>query len=395
MRILMVGTGVFPVPSPMGGGTENHVYYLTNALAELGHEVHLVSDVPKGAHFHDNVIIHPVNAPPVSINAGFAGWMRNHLLGGISVVKTMASRLLNQIDSFDIIHLHGRLGSLLSAVLIKNILRLKKALIYTIHDTPPWYCSYESVFERIVRYVAYRAMELRVAKLADAIIAVNKMIAKTLTAEHGVPNSKVHIIPSGVDTDLFRPSSHKEKFCLFVGHLIKRKGVKYLLRALKILNDSVKCIIVGDGPEKNALRSKAKKLGLTNVSFVGSISTRKLIELYSKAAVFILSSLSEGTPVSILEAMSCGCPVIAFSVGGIPEIIRNGINGFLIKPGDVRALANCIEVLINDSSLLRKLGENARSMMKKMYDWKVIAKKTYSLYKCILKSYGLRFRKEG
>jgi len=389
MRILMIGTGVFPIPPPRGGGTENHIYHLVNTLAELDHEIHLISNVSDNAHFHKNITIYPVNTPPPSFKAGITGWMKNHLLGGISIAKKVLSRVAHHIELFDVIHVHGRLSGFLSSLIIKNILKADKPLVYTVHDSPPWHCFYESTFERIVRYAAYHIMELRTSKIADAVITVSKMIAKIITTECKVPDHKVYVIPNGVDTSIFRPALKKGDFCLFVGQLTRRKGIRYLLHALKMLDDSIKCVIVGEGPDRKCMEMRAKKIGLNNVKFLGAVSNEKLIELYSKAAVFVFPSLSEGLPLSIIEAMSCGCPVIAFDVGGISEVIKNGYNGFLIKPKDTKALANYLKLLMFDDDLRRNMSINARRRAQQ-YDWKIIATKILGVYDRILHMHRYR-----
>lgn len=385
----MVSTGVFPVPPPRGGGAENHVYYLTNALAEQGHNVHLVSDIIRSARFHENVMIYPINAPPASFRAGFVGWMRNHLLGGISVAKALILRLLRFINSFDIVHVHGRLSPVATWLIVRKLLNLKKALVYTAHDLSPWEWVPRSSIELVIRKMTYLCAELWACQMADHIITPSSDIKRELMG-WGVPQSKITVIPNGVDISLFSPrrnpqSSSDHNYCLFVGQLVHRKGVKYLLYALRKVQSDLRCLIVGDGPLLSELRSLAKRLCLDDkVRFLGSVTIPRLVELYRNALFLVLPSLVEPFGIVILEALACGTPVIATRVGGPSEIIKHGVNGFLVKPADVDELAKYMSILAENDELRKAMRRNARHTAEKNYDWRLIAKKTLSVYKHVI-----------
>jgi len=155
---------------------------------------------------------------------------------------------------------------------------------------------------------------------------------------------------------------------LYVGFLIKAKGVHDLIKAVELLkkkNRNIVLHIVGDGEYRSILENLAKEKKIQS-KFYGFIGDReKLKNIYLNADIFVLPSYTEGYPKVIFEAMSKGLPVIASSVGGIPEIIRHKCNGLLFVPGDILELKKCIENLINDFELYKSIVTNGYSTIKK------------------------------
>lgn len=375
MRVLLVNTGCFPVPSQRGGGQELHVYNLAVSLANLGHKVHLISDVTEGAHIHDNIIIHRVNAPPASFNWGIYGLVFNETIGGLSAFKSSFSQLIRGCD-IDMIHIHGRLAALLI-----SLIRMKLPVVYTLHDSSPWMCSYDSVMEEKIRKIAYINIEVGICRRVNRIIAVSENIKNELISRWNLRDKKIAVIPSGVNIDFFRPK-HKSGYCLFVGQLTRRKGVEYLIRSMHKLSKNLQCIIVGEGPERGSLTKLVNKLGLSDkILFTGAVSFNELKNLYGHASFFVLPSISEGLPLTILEAMASACPVIASRVSGVVDTVEYGYNGFLVEPRDVETLRDRIEVLAGDPKLRMNMGEKARETVEKKYSWDSIAETVTAVYK--------------
>jgi glycosyltransferase involved in cell wall biosynthesis len=393
MKILLVNTGVFPIPPERGGGTEQYVYYLANYLANLGHEVHLVSDVVKGCYFHKNMIIIEVHAPPAKFKMGFCGLMLSQTLGGLSVFKTAFPRLISRNPTFDVIHTHGRLGALLLSAL-----KLKIPFVYTLHDSSPWSSFCKSSVEEFGRKVAYSNLEMRTCKNADHIVVVSQVIKNELISRLKIDEKKISFIPSGVDTRIFkRPAKEASeedirekycipgKYCIFVGQLLPRKGVDLLVKAFKNMEADVRCVIVGEGPERTKLSKFINDLSLQDkVKLVGAVPLADLVKLYASASFFVLPSLSEGLPLVILEATACGLPVIAFKVGGIPDVIKNGYNGFLAQPKDIDQIHDMIELLSDDEELRKKMANQAYKFTKENFSWDKTAEKHVKIYKNLL-----------
>jgi glycosyltransferase involved in cell wall biosynthesis len=180
----------------------------------------------------------------------------------------------------------------------------------------------------------------------------------------------------------------KEHMILSVGRLVWRKGYKYLIDAmLHVLSEypNAKLVIVGHGEQGIPLQIYVKKLGIDgSVRFLDNVSREKLYSLYSEAEVYVQPSLYEPFGITILEAMSMRKPVVATSVGGIQEIITNGVEGLLVEPRNSSQLADAVINLLSDSSLRRKLGNKARERVEKEFTWEAIAKKNLALYNNLL-----------
>lgn len=207
------------------------------------------------------------------------------------------------------------------------------------------------------------------------IITVDKSSLKFFK-EAGINNGMY--IPNGVDIERFdmqelkKRDNQKIRF-LFVGRLEEQKGVKYLIQAAKILMNSTKnlqIILVGDGSQRERLERLTKKGGLEEcVIFLGSVDEDELIELYSTSDIFIIPSIWEGLPLTILEAWAARLPVVTTNVGGIPEVCANEENALIVPAKDSKALANGMLKLIEDKNLRNKLGENGRKLVEEKYSW--------------------------
>ena len=238
---------------------------------------------------------------------------------------------------------------------------------------------------------------------SSKIICISKKLVSEAVAE-GIPEKKLEYIPLGVDFERFEktlnsdfPSplknEHANKFIfLFVGHLTKRKGLKYLLQAVSLLQENVKnkChfVIVGEGPEKVHLIHEAGFLFiLNNFTFTGSLDEDKLLKLYLDADVFVLPSLAEGRPTVINEAMVSECAILASNVDGIPEQVIDGYNGFLVDPQNPRQLASKIKQLVEDENLMRTMGKNSkRKIIDEGITWENYAEKINKIYREVLNS---------
>lgn len=388
MRILLVNTGIFPVPPKRGGGIETHTYNLARALAELGCKVYYVTDITNEARFSKNVTIFRTYAPRMKFQAGFHEWVFNHGIGGVLSFRASLLALIRKRFDFDVVHVHGNLSGLLI-----SMVNQRSPLVFTVHNPTPWMCTYKSPYEQMFREVAYGLIDANVMRNVDHVIAVSSSLRDDVVSRWGIPIEKITVVPSGVDTDIFCPATPEvsyikakyhidSRYCLFVGQLRSRKGVDYLLRAFSNQGDKrIRCVVVGDGPERRKLFEMAEDLGLGDrVIFTGAVPFEDLLKLYSEAEFFILPTLAEGLPLVILEAFASGLPVISTNVGGIPEIVEDGHNGFIVPPRDVVALSECIKVLAENQKLRKKMGETARGKAVERFAWRAVARKTLSVY---------------
>ena len=187
---------------------------------------------------------------------------------------------------------------------------------------------------------------------------------------------KVELTPLGVDAMTFQPRTIQEQAKVFevicVGRLVPAKGQHVLLAAVALLRSrghNLRLRLVGDGPDRRALEAAAQRLGIvTSVVFEGAVNQDRIRDLYAKADVFALASFAEGIPVVLMEAMAMEIPCIATWINGIPELIRDSVDGLLVAPSDVDGLASAIARLMNDEDLGRRLGKAGRKRVMDKYD---------------------------
>ena len=215
----------------------------------------------------------------------------------------------------------------------------------------------------------------RAINLSDTVIAVSAESAKQLRNITNSPN--ISIVPNAIDTTVFNSSSPNRKNneavkLLFVGAIGKLKGERDLIEALAILREgdkpNLKVSFLGYGAEN--LKTYCEELGVTDfIEFLGAVSLAERISFFQNADIFVLPTYAEAMPISVIEAMAAGLPVISTSVGGIPELIEDGIDGLLFSPGDVNSLAEKISVLLNDKDMRIKIGDKARQKVREQMDF--------------------------
>jgi len=229
---------------------------------------------------------------------------------------------------------------------------------------------------------------------ADKITVVSNAIKEeVLTNIDSSLEDKIEVIPMGVDTKLFNPNkkdnSIKKKhkingpFLLFVGRLAPEKGVSYLIEAIpSILKKypKAKLMLIGDGTLKEELVKKVEELKIENsVVFMGKIQNKNLPKYYATADIFVSPSLREGSPVSYIESLSCGTPII---VGDLPvsrEIV--GANrGFVVNPKDIKNISNNIIRLLSKNKIIKSELYNS---IQRDYDWENIANQFKGVLKWI------------
>ena len=216
--------------------------------------------------------------------------------------------------------------------------------------------------KELVFLVPYPAI-FNIVKKEMPFVVLNEAMAEGLL-ELGIKPENVHLIYNPIADYFFETTSKVENLTvIFCGRIVPQKGVDTLVRAFALVVKSVpsaKLILVGDGVQRLYIEKLILDLELASyVRITGVVPRYKVQEFLSKAALFVLSSNHEGTPNTLLQAMAIGLPVVATRVGGVPDIITDGVNGLLIQPNDVNALAEAIQLLLVDKGLAKKLGENA------------------------------------
>jgi glycosyltransferase involved in cell wall biosynthesis len=237
-------------------------------------------------------------------------------------------------------------------------------------------------------------IEKEASKRATLVVTVSSYSAKRIVQLYDVDDAKIRIVPNGVDVKAFKPTldceSLKNKIrgdgkqlVLFVGNLIPRKGLHYLIEAAKYIvkeHKQTKFVIVGEGPLKKSLISYTKAQGVfENFSFLGDVPEEMLHSLYNCADVFASPSIQEGQGISLLEAQATAKPVVAFNVSAISEVVKNGETGLLVN-SDSYELAQAILCLLSDRSLRIKMGIRGRKFVFEKFSWDVCAQKMFKVY---------------
>lgn len=240
----------------------------------------------------------------------------------------------------------------------------------------------------------------RILAEADAIIAVSRWVKKDI-CQYGLDPSRIFPIHNGVDTARFKPMSRQKReevrqryadgfdhLLLFTGRIIEQKGLDYLIEAMpRILaaHPSTKLLIVGKGKLLPHLKKKVSRMALNDwVDFLGFVPESILPSLYAACDVYILPSLWEVLPISLLEALSSGCALVASDAGGNPEIVRHGVNGYVFRKRDVGALARYVIRLLSEPQLRKRMAAQSRRIALKHFDWDIITHQTLSFYQRVI-----------
>jgi len=204
------------------------------------------------------------------------------------------------------------------------------------------------------------------AEAAAGVVTVSEENARYIADTFGVPRARLTVIPSGIDTDRFRPNGRgpEPPHVVCVARLARVKNLGLLLDACALLEARgvhYRCVLVGDGPAREELAAARARLRLEGVvELVGAADQGQVLEWWRRAAVAVLTSENEGMPVSLMEAAACGVPAVATAVGGVSELVVDGETGLLTPPGDADALATALERLIRDPETAASLGAAAR-----------------------------------
>ncbi len=372
-------------PPRIIGGISTHVYNLSSALVGRGVPTHVITcDFPKAPprEVIDGVCVSRVDSGQVP-QSNFLLWVY-HL--NSEMIKR-ADEILRE-ERFDVIHAHDWLVGR-AAVHLKT--RYNLSLVTTIHATEIGRGGLvDSEYRKKVHVV-----ERRLAEASERVICCSDYMVNHLQNTLGVPTDRIHVIHNGVDASRFRDGKPSEeirlnghrdagKTVLFVGRLVKEKGVSTLLEAFEDMSSNgtdARLVIAGDGPMRESLAGEAVRLGLDgNVEFKGFVDDATLVSLYKTSDVLVVPSLYEPFGMVALEGMAAGTPVVVSDVGGLSEVVEDGVTGLKVPPGDHKPLSNAIARMLRDQGLAAKLKENAHRLAKRKFAWDQVADSTIPVY---------------
>ncbi|GAA2193638.1 glycogen synthase [Streptomyces bangladeshensis] len=248
--------------------------------------------------------------------------------------------------------------------------------------------------------------ERTAVEAADAVIAVSgAMRDDVLACYPALDPARVHVVHNGIDTGLYRPDHGTDAllrhgvdparpYVLFVGRITRQKGVPHLLRAARDIDPGaqvVLCAGAADTPEIDRefqeLFEELRRVRAGVFWIPQMLPRTEVIQLLTRAAVFVCPSVYEPLGIVNLEAMACGTPVVASRVGGIPEVVADGRTGLLVDAdGDFASgLARALDTVLGDPAAARRMGEAGRARAVEEFGWDAVARRTAGLYEEILK----------
>jgi len=393
------------------GGMNVYVRELSKTLGALGIKVDVFTRLQNKCQAQistalgDNVRVIHIKAGPFEPMGTTA--MKDH-------VEEFSSGIIDFLDSegddkkYDLIHSHYWLSGLVAEKLNKKFDK-KIPVIQMFHTLGLLKDKYASEKSEKVSEIRIIKEQHVITEVADVIVAATSNEQTELVELYHAESERIKIIPPGVDMMRFQPIDKTEakneisvncgdQLILFAGRIEKLKGIDTLLHAMDVLDSwnqitaKEKCIVIvgGDPWNEDSESEMARLIQLTddldinkNVAFVGAKDQMSLPLYYAAADVVVMPSHYESFGMVALEAMAMGRPVIASEVGGLAELVVDGVNGLHVESRDPEGLAKAINELLSDDAYRSRLGQGAIESAKK-YDWKNIADQVTGLYNDLL-----------
>jgi len=398
------------LPFHVTGGMETHAWSLAKGITKRGHKLTIITTKhPRNIKRErkERIKIHYVG----NITACYQTLANKISSQHTSVFCTFGKeslekfRELNEENRFDIVHSQ----SFVAWSVIEYLKREEIPLVTTVHGTS---ISDLITFWRVNRVCPqmpiamlkllynFLAFDLPVIRSSRIVIAVSDTIKKHLVRFTLKDSNSIVVIPNGVDVSRFHPSiqtdSIKRKYgltgkrvILSVGRVDKEKGIQFVIRALPNILKRVKDVklwILGSGSYSQALKNLVRKLNLQDkVLFTPYISDEELPRCYNACDLFVMPTIRlESFGLVLAEAMACEKPVIASRIGGVPDVIQDGIDGILVSPGDINSIYKQIVTILNDQILARKVANNARRSACSNFSVQEMVNHTLEVYEMVL-----------
>ncbi|MFQ6066190.1 MAG: N-acetyl-alpha-D-glucosaminyl L-malate synthase BshA [bacterium] len=334
------------------------------------HEVHFISYACPARLETDNCRIsyHRVDIPPYP------------LFEYSPYTLALASKIVDVIEHhhLDIIHVHYVIPHGASAYLAKKALAAKTKIIVTLHGTDVYLLGLDPSYKPIVEF----SMES-----SDSLTAVSEFLRNETQKKFRITRP-ITVIPNFVDPEKYRRTSKdKEKTICHISNFRPLKRVADVVRIFGMIANDVnsKLYLIGEGPTRHPAQRLVEKLGLEEkVCFRGNL--RDVSRILGKSDLFLLPSEQESFGLAALEAMSSEVPVVVTRVGGLPELVRHGKDGYLAEVGDLETMAEYCLKILTDESLAEKMGKQARMRVLEKFTTERVVPQYVSLYRRTLSS---------
>ncbi|MCD6385227.1 N-acetyl-alpha-D-glucosaminyl L-malate synthase BshA [Candidatus Sumerlaeota bacterium] len=364
---------------PTYGGSGTIAAELGCHLAVRGHHIHFMSfalPFRLKQRCTSNIKYHPVDLSTYEV------------LLTQPYTLTLASKIAEVVEreELEILHVHYAIPHTISALLARQILRRKIKIVTTLHGTD---------ITLVGQMPSYRPIIKLAIEHSDVVTCVSQWLKKR-TQECFQPRKRLKMIYNFVDVERFKPFAEKckprpalfrtaDKIIMHASNFRPLKRPCDLIRAFAIIQEKVKSrlILIGDGPEHQRAVQLAKDLGIRRkVRTIGQVNDPE--NFFPYADIFLMSSEIESFGLTAAEAMSCGVPVVGTRVGGLCEVVDDGVNGYLVPPGDYRALADKSITILQNPCLHRSMSTKAREkILKKFSPHKIVGQIELMYYRLL------------
>jgi len=394
MNILLLASDFLPVWG--GAGT-----YATELAKNIDPDIELHVLTPFRSHFgnlriESNSYIN--KCLPENVHIHYLGKAKDTFIYNLAFQIACSRNIKHFIEKFGINIIHSQ-SSMPDLIINHNKLRIPTVI--TVHSTIDEQAKTIRALDKGFNQLELsEKMTLALSYFNDFVegryynnkkhyITVSEWGKKNLVNNKGVNPNKIKVIKNGVDSERFKPENKSASYnyflelshidepkILFLSRMIESKGLTFMIKSLPSILERVEAHFIFAGPGKRPNINLPKK----NYTYLGYIPHEICPYLYATSDIFVLPSLYENCPISILEAMASGCAIIASNVGGIPEIISHGKNGLLIHPANSEAIAYAITTLLEDKTLMRELKINARKTAVEKFRWSETISDTIGYY---------------
>lgn len=362
---------------PLGGGASPSSYEYARELVSLGHEVDVVT--MRYAGLSKFQVIDGVNVYRVPCLRGRKDICRTYEMASYLVGALPWVLRLVRVRRYDLNHTHFVIPTGILSLMVKRLAGLPYLITAHGSDVPGYNPDSFKGAHKLVRPIW-----TAVINGADTLIAPTEYLKRLILEHH--PEANVIVIPHGFDYGRFQPDQVKDKKVLVVTRMLKRKGVQYLLEALRGVDlDGYQVDIVGDGPYLPELKDMANEYQL-DVHFWGWLDndSAELKELYERSSIFVFTSEAENFPIVLLEAMASGQAIITVNGTGCPEVV--GDQALFVQPHDPAAVREALVRLMEGERLRQSLSAGARERVEQHFSWERIGRNYTDVYEELIGS---------